>query len=107
MYAKVAKIHFYGTRIMALCALIIALSAFLYGIFLLMAVERTAARSTAESSIQALSGHLAELQSQYLSETQALTPGRAAELGFVTPKKSDTLFAQAPSRTLSFENVGR
>jgi len=104
MNARVAHITMYSKRAAAFFALCIAISSFLYGAFLLIAVEHTASRAKTNTAIQSLSYELDTLQGQYLAATQAITPQRAQELGFVEPNAAATVFASVPSRTLSLNN---
>lgn len=103
-YTNLQLYRLYVRRVMAVSAAVFALSAFMYGAFLLTAVERTAGRASAEESIQNLTVELASLQSRYLAETRNLTPERAQELGLITPSQSTTLFAEAQAPTLSLRH---
>ncbi len=91
----------YVTRSAALLAAFCTLSVFLYGIFLLMAVAHTAARTAAERKINTISAHLGEIEMQYLTQQRSLTPEFAQELGFVKPGEVSTVFATAATRSLS------
>ncbi|MDE1924777.1 MAG: hypothetical protein KGH79_01170 [Patescibacteria group bacterium] len=82
-------------------ACICAVSAFLYGVFLLEAVAHTAALQSAEAQVIALNAKLGDLESQYLAQTASLTPERAAALGFVVPADITTVFVTAASKSLS------
>jgi len=104
-HARVAQIEWYTKRIAALCAAGIAVSAFLYGTFLLIAVEHAATRSKVESQITMLSGEVSSLQIQYLSAMQSITPDRGLALGFVAPDASNVAYADASAPTLSLNNV--
>lgn len=84
-----------------LLAVITAISALLYGIFLLEAVAHTAKRTSAEREVRALTSKLGGLQSQSLARTKDLTLEHATELGFVKPKEVSTVFATEANRTLS------
>lgn len=87
--------HAYLARVAALLAALCALSVFLYGIFLLMAVAHTAARSEAQSQIVHLSASLGDLEAQYLSQDRMITPEHAQELGYVKPQAISTVYATA------------
>lgn len=95
------RYHLYINRLMALCALLCAASVLSYGVFLLLAVEHAAARTTAQESISALSGRVGDLETQYLSAARALTPQVAGELGYVAPQQVATVYATAASGALS------
>ncbi len=88
-------------RIMAVLAAIIALSVFLYGIFLLEAVGNTAERTSAERSIRSLTSSVSSLEQAYLDNTRDLTLERAQALGFVAPAHVTTVFADAGAHALS------
>jgi cytochrome c-type biogenesis protein CcmH/NrfG len=92
----------YLPRVAALLAVVCALSAFLYGAFLLEAVAQAASRTTAERQIEALQSQLGTLEGQYLSATQTLTPERAVALGFVAPKIVSTVVVDSEAASLSF-----
>ena len=98
-----AALHYqaYLPRVAAVLAVICALSAFLYGIFLLEAVAQAGARTTAERHVRELSSDLSQLEAQYLASTQTLTPERAQALGYVSPKEVSTVVITTPS-PLSF-----
>jgi len=106
MHTTALKIELYGRRVTAFFGVVIAVSALLYGVFLLLAVEHTASRAKMESAVRALSSELGTLQSQYLAATRELTRERAQELGFVVPNAAATVYASAPSRVLSLNNGG-
>jgi hypothetical protein len=91
----------YARRAFALLACVCALSAFLYGIFLLEAVGHTASRAHAAQDIRNLKTQLSALESRYLSATQELTPSYAAALGFVAPQSVSTVYATDESRVLT------
>lgn len=90
----------YMTRIMAGLAGIIALSLFLYGIFLLEAVAHTAERTEAEREVAIHTSELSELQATYLTLTKEITPTRAESIGFVSPVRVTSVYA-APQNPLS------
>ncbi len=95
----------YLTRTIALLGMCCTLSVFLYGIFLLMAVTHTASRTAAERQINKISAHLGDIEMAYLTQQKALTPERAAELGFVKPQSVSTVFASAGSKTLTLNEI--
>ena len=90
--------HMYVSRTAAVLAMLCALSVFLYGIFLLMAVQHTAARASAERHTGAIVAGLGNMEMQYLSQQKALTPQYAASLGFVRPKDISTVYAAAEAQ---------
>ena len=69
-----------------------ALAIFLYGVFLLLAVMHTAARTSLEKEITATVAMLGDLEAEYLAETKKLTPERAVELGMVVPQTVSVVF---------------
>ncbi len=91
----------YLSRIAALLVVVCALSAFLYGFFLLEAVGQAASLTSAERQIHDISSQLGILEGQYLAATKELTPERAAMLGYVTPAKVSTVVVGAAT-SLSF-----
>lgn len=92
----------YIPRVAASLAVICALSAFLYGAFLLEAVAQAASQTSAERQIESLSSQLGVLEGQYLSATQGLTPARAQALGLVAPKTVSTVIVGGEAASLSF-----
>jgi hypothetical protein len=95
----------YLSRSVVLLAVVLAASVFLYSTFLLEAVAHTAAETTADAQLQSITEQLSTLENQYLTLTQALTPQKAAALGFVTPTAVASVYAHGESGSLSF--VGR
>ena len=91
----------YVSRTAAILAMLCALSVFLYGIFLLMAVEHTAARATAERKVDTIVAKLGNLETQYFSQQKTLTPQYAASLGFVKSKNISTVYAAATELTIN------
>jgi hypothetical protein len=81
------------SRALTTLGVVSALCVFLYGIFLLMAVSHTASRAEAQRTIDAISAHVSELESQYLSEQRTLTPEYAQTLGFVEPTHRTVVYA--------------
>jgi hypothetical protein len=100
---NIARYHLYLTRAIAVLVAICALSVFLYGTFLLLAVEHAAAATAAQNTTETLAAHIGDLEAQYLTATRAITPDTATELGFVTPSPSvvSTVFATASYNALS------
>lgn len=88
------------TRLIAGCAGVIALSLFLYGIFLLEAVAHTAARAEAKHESKQVISRLSVLESEYLEKTRQVTLERALMLGFVEPKQVTTVYATAAALSL-------
>lgn len=95
----------YLSRMIVVLGVCCTLSVFLYGIFLLMAVTHTASRTEAERQINKISAHLGDIEMTYLTQQKALTPQRAAELGFVKPLTVSTVFASAGSKTLTLNEI--
>jgi hypothetical protein len=89
------------SRMALLLACVCAVSAFLYGTFLLEAVAHTASLQSAEDRIQSINASLGNLEATYLAENQSLTSERATALGFVAPADVTTVFATAQSQSLS------
>ena len=96
----------YLTKILAALAATVAVSVFLYGIFLLEAVGNTAERSKAEREIRNISSRVSSLEQEYLSKTRGLTLERAKELGFVLPEQVVTVFATAGVKSLGRAGQG-
>jgi hypothetical protein len=94
----------YLPRVAALLVVVCAVSAFLYGIFLLEAVGQAASRTSAERQIHDLSGQLGVLEGQYLAATKELTPQRAEALGLVVPAQVSTVVVDNNASSLSFVN---
>lgn len=88
-------------RLSAILAGAIALSALLYGVFLLEAVAHTAARTAAERHVRDTVARISALEGEYLARTRTLTPAFAQELGFVAPVRVTTVFAGAEPGSLS------
>jgi hypothetical protein len=93
----------YLSRTIAVLAGVCALSVFLYGVFLMLAIEHTATRTALQSQVDELTVHLSTLEAEYLRQTRALSPERAAELGFVAPKDTVAVFADSDARSLSLK----
>lgn len=94
----------YLSRSAAILGALCTLSVFLYGIFLLMAVAHTAARSEAQRQINSISAHLGDMEMQYLSQQRTFTPERAQELGYVEPKSVSTVSDSAALKTLTINS---
>ncbi len=90
----------YVRRASALLAGIIGVSVFLYGALLLGAVAHTAGRTSAEGQVKKLSSAVSVLENTFFTETKALTPERAAALGFVSPQTVFSVYAGTGSLTL-------
>ncbi len=101
MYTLAVTYTPYLKRAMAALAAIVALSVFLYGIFLLEAVGNTAERTHAERDIRALTSKVSSLEQAYLSTTREMTLDRAHAMGFVAPSQVTTVVATRGSRSLS------
>jgi len=99
--ATTIHVRFYLSRISVLLACVCAAAVLLYGIFLLEAVAHAASQTNAQRRIGQLQAQLGDLEAQYLSYSQSLTPQKAAELGFVTPTEVTTVFATAATQALS------
>ncbi len=91
----------YLTKLGALLAVVIAISALLYGIFLLEAVAHTAKRTSMGREIRELTSQIGMLQAQSLAMTREITPQHAADLGFTEPATVSTVFATEATRSLS------
>lgn len=83
----------YIGRVVAALTIVIAVSVFLYGIFLFGAVAHAAGRSKAEASVRSLEGKVSSLEGRFLTQTKELSPQKAAELGFVQPASVATVYA--------------
>lgn len=92
--------HRYARRTYAALAAIVALSTFLYGALLLGAVAHAAGAARAEAAVSTLSTKVGSLEGAFLAHTRALSPERAAALGFVAPHSSVTVYADRPSLVL-------
>ncbi len=90
----------YMTRVLGTLAGVVALSLFLYGIFLLEAVAHTASRTQAERQIAAHTSELSRLEAQYLASTKEVTRERAVEMGLTQPTRITTTYA-TPQSALS------
>jgi heme/copper-type cytochrome/quinol oxidase subunit 2 len=88
-------------RIMAALAVVVALSIFVYGVFLLEAVGNTAERTALERQVRTLSSKVSGLEQAYLIKTREMTLERAQTLGFVVPSEVVTVFATKDVHSLS------
>ncbi len=95
----------YARTAFAALAFVCAASVFLYGTFLLLAVDHTANRAHAASVVKELKGKLSSLESQYLAATQAITPTLAQSMGYVRPQKVATVYAQNPDHALTLNTL--
>lgn len=93
----------YVSRTIALLAVALTVSVFLYSAFLLEAVAHAASKTTAESQVEKISESLSTLENRYLALTQSITPAKASALGFVTPTSVDSIYAKGESGSLSFQ----
>jgi hypothetical protein len=91
----------YARSAFALLACLCAVSVFLYGAFLLLAVAHTASRARAGAAIVELKGKLSSVENRYLAATQELTPTYAAQLGFVRPASVSVVYATEPGNPLT------
>jgi hypothetical protein len=101
MYTLAITYTPYLKRAMAMLAAVVALSVFLYGVFLLEAVGNTARRSAAEREVHKLTTTISTLEQTYLSKTREMTLDRAHDLGFVAPTQVTTVFIARGSSSLS------
>ncbi|HYF12928.1 MAG TPA: hypothetical protein VD928_01355 [Candidatus Paceibacterota bacterium] len=89
------------TRIMAVLAVITALSVFLYGIFLLEAVGNTASRARVQKDIRDVASRVSALEEVYLEKTRQITLKRAQDMGFVAPYEVTTVYGGEPIELLT------
>lgn len=95
----------YLNRALILLTVVLAMSVFLYGAFLLEAVAHAASKTTADAQIESVSEQLSSLETQYLALTQAITPEKATALGFVAPTTLTSVYAHGESGSLSFQST--
>ncbi|HVY72911.1 MAG TPA: hypothetical protein VG984_02600 [Candidatus Paceibacterota bacterium] len=100
---KLALYQLWLSRSIAALAAVCALSVFLYGVFLMLAVEHTAARTALQTQVDTIVLHLSTLETEYLQQTRELSPERAAELGFVAPTETAAVFTNSDARSLSLK----
>ncbi|HEY6021061.1 MAG TPA: hypothetical protein VIY48_14485 [Candidatus Paceibacterota bacterium] len=93
--------HLYVSRVAATLAIICAVSVFLYGTFLLMAVAHATHMTSAQEQIKDLTGKLSEAESQYLSATNAISLATATNMGLVKPA-SIAIVTTAQTAALTF-----
>ncbi|HWB34270.1 MAG TPA: hypothetical protein VG753_03065 [Candidatus Paceibacterota bacterium] len=91
----------YFKRLNALFAAVIALSVFLYGVFLLEAVANTAKRTDAQKELSAITTHIGEMESGYLASTRDLTLESVEAMGYVAPAAVTTVLADGSMKALS------
>ena len=91
----------YASRATVALGAALAISLFLYGAFLILAVEHTAARAAAEQKIAAESTRLSALEGRYLTQARDFTLERAMALGFVQAAQTITLFSDAKNSALT------
>lgn len=91
----------YLSRLSFILACVCAVSALLYGIFLLEAVAHAASQTNAQRSIKQISAQLADMEAQYLANSLSLTKEKAHELGYVLPEQVTTVFATAAASAIS------
>jgi outer membrane murein-binding lipoprotein Lpp len=101
MYAIAITYTPYMKRTLAVLAAVVALSIFLYGIFLLEAVGNTAKRTALERDVRNLSSKVSGLEQTYLAATREMTLERAKALGFVVPSQITTVYATRDVHSLS------
>lgn len=95
----------YTPKAAAILSGICAVSVFLYGIFLLLAVVHTTQRTALEKQITVHMALLGDLEAQYLAQTKNFTPERAQELGFAAPVAVTTVFAGGAAAALAQHNA--
>ena len=95
-----ALYNLYVTRVVALLAAMCALSVFMYGAFLLMAVSHAADLRAIEDESSDIAAEVSELQGNYLAKTKSLTLAQATALGFVEPIAKTTVVAHEQGLTL-------
>ncbi|MCX6820210.1 MAG: hypothetical protein NT019_02955 [Candidatus Adlerbacteria bacterium] len=98
---SLALYQVYLSRSIALLAGVCALSVFLYGTFLLLAVEHTAARTAIGKQVSETTLQLSTLEAEYLAKTKELTRASAVTLGFTTPVAVAAVFETGDARSLS------
>ncbi len=95
----------YLNRLMATLAGIMALSLFLYGVFLLEAVAHTASRTEAERQIARYTSELSALETKYLTLTKDITLERAYEMGLEKPARVTTVYAGTDALSVSYQQI--
>ena len=99
---RAIRFDMYLSRIAATLSALFALSIFLYGTFLLMAVAHTAARTDIQQKMSAITSHVSQLETQYLAASKSLTLERAVALGFVVPKEVVSMYTAKDSIQLGY-----
>ncbi|MGH7141385.1 MAG: hypothetical protein ACREGH_02000 [Minisyncoccia bacterium] len=99
--AAVLEYQTYARRTAALALLVCLAAAIAYSALLLLTVERAALKQQYQAQAQAANASLASLESQYLAESSALTPEKAAQLGLVPVPVSRIAYQQPASPVLS------
>lgn len=97
----IALYNLYIRRVAAAVAIAFAVSVFLYGAFLLMAVAHAAELRGIEDELGRIESSVSTLQAEYIVRTRTLTLDRAYELGFVEPIAQNTVVAGSPGLTLA------
>lgn len=105
MPAALALYDRHARTAFAALAFVCAASVFLYGTFLLLAVDHTANRAQAAAQVKELKGKLSALEGRYLAATQAITPASAAALGYVRVSEVATVYAQQPGHALTINTL--
>lgn len=86
----------YIRRVVALLALVCAVSVFLYGTFLLMAVAHAASIASTIRQVRTVTTEVSKLESTYLTLTKSLTIGDATSLGYIKPAAIAVIYATTP-----------
>lgn len=102
---RVAHIQLHLSRFSVVLCTIIALSMFLYGALLLMAVSHTASRSAAERQMREVAAGISALETTYFQATKTITPELALERGFVPPASTVTVFATEVSQAVTIQDL--
>ena|ERR1043166_1416305 len=90
---RLAAYNLYAARALQALTALCAVSAFMYGAFLLLAVAHAARLGSLERESRSLTAQVSAAQSEYLAQTRELTPERAAALGFVAPAQTTVVYA--------------
>lgn len=88
-------------KAIALCAIGVALSLFLYGFFLLAAVSHTASRADAERKLESVTARVSNLEQEYLLKTKTMTLERAREMGLYPPQDVSLVYVSGQGDALS------
>jgi len=89
--------HSHVRRIVTILGVVIAVSVFLYGTFLLMAVAHAAAIAKTNKNIRTVTTEVSKLENSYLTLTKSLTLGDAIAMGFLKPSSIAVMYAQTPA----------